>query len=68
MIVCSKCRKEMICRTTGMRCVFGEDHVYAGDEFECKHCGARIVHTNHSPYNDPKVFEHNAPTHVLKMK
>ncbi len=55
MIVCSKCRTEMTCSKTGRRVVYDFGHVYAGDEFQCKGCGATIVVTNRTPYFDPEA-------------
>jgi hypothetical protein len=43
LIVCSKCRKEMICKKTGSNIRFcGGKHVYLADQFECKECGATV--------------------------
>lgn len=67
MIVCSKCRREMTCVCTGKRVVFGADHVYAGDEFRCKECGATVVNTNKQPYNSPTVREEYPKRMILEM-
>lgn len=68
MIVCTTCRKQMQCSCTGKRVVFGEDHVYAGDEFHCKLCDARVVVTNPHPYNDPDVRKTYKPSMIVSMK
>lgn len=49
MIVCSNCRKEMTCITTGVMVLFGTNHAYPGDEFQCGDCGNTAIHTNTSP-------------------
>jgi len=47
----------MKCSKTGRRVVFGQAHVYAGDEFECPTCKTRVVICS-APYHDPDVREH----------
>lgn len=51
MIVCSTCRKEMTCVSTGVMVLFGQHHAYAGDEFKCKSCGNTTISTNSSNYH-----------------
>ncbi|PNV83811.1 MAG: hypothetical protein C0610_16660 [Desulfobacteraceae bacterium] len=55
MIVCTNCRKEMVCCRTGVLVLFGTSHGYAGDEFECPECGNKTIDTNASPYQVPPL-------------
>ena len=52
MIMCGNCRIEMECVKNGVKTDFGHGHVYAGDAFQCNHCGAKIVRTNQEAYFD----------------
>lgn len=59
----------MHCSKTGKRVVFPVNHVYAGDEFQCKGCGAKVVVTNLTPYPDPQAttYDPNDPTTFVDM-
>lgn len=48
MVVCAKCKKEMTCTKTGRPLVWRSNHVYSGDEFGCKTCGALVVYSGDS--------------------
>jgi len=50
MIVCTNCRKEMVCSRTGMLVLFGTSHAYSGDEFQCADCGSFAISTNSNPH------------------
>jgi DNA-directed RNA polymerase subunit RPC12/RpoP len=41
---------------TKVRYSFDGSHVYAGDTYECKSCGHKIVATNRTPYQDKNVI------------
>lgn len=45
MLICEKCKKEMRCKTNGVRCRWNGSHVYSGDLFECPSCETRIINT-----------------------
>jgi hypothetical protein len=57
MIICSDCKKELICIKTGMSVRYNIDgsHVYAGDLFKCPSCGVEIANTNNNPHYDAKA-------------
>lgn len=62
MIVCVPCKKEMTCIHNGTTCRWNKGtHVYNGDEYVCKGCGAKIVYCNSSPMHDsnPQLGEHD---------
>jgi hypothetical protein len=53
MIICAKCKKEMTCKITGSNVRFmNGHHVYAADQYECKHCGAIVNVTVLTPFFD----------------
>ena len=53
MIVCGNCKLEMICVKTGRPMVWGDSHVYSGDEFECKGCGSKVCHAHGQAHHQP---------------
>ena len=67
MNVCASCRVEMQCVKTGVRCVFGTDHVYAGDKFRCPSCGGEFIHCNDKPYHDPVVLFAYEENRIVRM-
>ena len=67
MNVCVKCRVEMRCSKNGMQCVFGTDHVYAGDKFTCPICGAEFVRCNKAPHYDPNVLTREMENQIVRM-
>lgn len=66
MMICVKCKSEMLCSCTGKKVVYGTDHVYSGDEFTCPGCYAQVIATNNVPYHDPQVLTRD-PSRVLQM-
>ena len=54
MIICTKCKKEMICDKNGVGADFGNGHVYAGDRYKCPKCGGMVLVTNPSASHDPE--------------
>ena len=68
MNVCVKCRVEMRCTKNQVHCVFGKDHVYAGDKFSCPKCGNEFVHTNPAPYFDPNVLTREMENAIIRME
>ncbi len=57
MIICQTCSREMICTKTGVTIVFGQDHCYQGDRFQCYGCGASVIHTAAVPFYKPDAFK-----------
>ena len=53
MLICVKCKKEMLCDKNGVGADFGEGHVYPSDRFKCKTCGHLVLTTNRSSIYDP---------------
>lgn len=51
MIICTPCKKEMTCVTTGKTAIWGGCHGYSGDEFRCDGCGATVLVTSGSSYH-----------------
>lgn len=66
MRICIKCKKELRCIKTGIKVVYGIDHVYAGDAFECPDCGAQVAVCRDTPYHDPDVLVRSGST-IVKM-
>lgn len=66
MIICTACKKEMVCVRNGVPVRYGTDgsHVYSGDKYECSECGAKIINCNNNPYYDP---EPNIQSHDVCM-
>lgn len=66
MIICSSCKKEMICVCTGKMAVWAGCHVYAGDEFRCSSCGATVMIATSASYQMENALAQ--PAHkVLNM-
>jgi len=58
MKICVKCKKEMKCTYTGKLAVWNRTHCYAGDEFECSDCGAKVlVTTGRSFHEDAEKYK-----------
>lgn len=57
----------MDCVKTGVRVVYGTDHVYSGDEFCCPKCGALVIHANNLSYHDPDVLTREKPSNIRQM-
>lgn len=57
MIACGNCKTEMTCSKTGRMMVWDGNHVYAGDEFECKGCGAKVCYAGGESFYEPKALE-----------
>ncbi len=55
MLVCCKCRREMLCDKNEVGALFGTAHVYAADRFKCPECGWTALKTNATPYHDPDL-------------
>lgn len=68
MIICEPCKTEMTCQTTGVRAVWGEGHVYAGDRFHCKNCGAVVAVLAGVPTHEPDVRTKYPPNKVIEME
>ena len=66
MNICIKCKKEMICKKTGVTIHYGNGHCYSGDLFECNFCKSQIVNTSGIPHQrNPKIF--NSKEVVIEM-
>lgn len=50
MKICANCSREMRCVKTGVLCIFGASHTYAGDLFECPTCLNQMIVTSASPF------------------
>lgn len=68
MIVCVKDKEEMKCTKTGRPLVWRGNHVYSGDEFTCKICGAVVVYANANPYNLEKAMEVLSSDNPIDMR
>lgn len=69
MTICTNptCRTEMRCVKTGKLAVFGESHVYRGDEFQCPSCGARVLVTAGQPTHEPDVLDSHRESDLVLM-
>ena len=67
MTICVKCKKEMVCTATGVYAYYGNDHVYAGNEYECLTCGKKVLNTDQVPYRI-KDFEKRNTNYVDMRK
>lgn len=65
--ICTKDRTEMRCVKTGKLAVFGESHVYRGDEFECPSCKSRVLVTAGQPTHEPDVLDSHRADELLMM-
>lgn len=57
----------MRCVKTGKLAVFGEAHVYRGDEFECPSCHSRVLVTAGQPTHEPDVLDSHAESDLVLM-
>jgi len=67
MLVCSKCKKEMICERNGVVAVWNGNHCYVGDQYKCTVCGNQTLVTNPSPYYNPDVLKTTNREYLLVM-
>ena len=51
MIICSKCKEEMLCKRTGVVVVWSFAHARKGDEYECGSCGSTTISANPQSYH-----------------
>jgi DNA-directed RNA polymerase subunit RPC12/RpoP len=65
LVVCTNCKKEMICDKNGLGIDYGNGHVYPSDRYLCKNCGATIAIANDRALHDPN---YQAQTEYLVMK
>jgi len=54
MIICIKCKKEMICDTIGINARWDGTHAYAGDKYVCT-CGNTILWCNTKPHHNTRL-------------
>jgi hypothetical protein len=54
----------MVCDKNGVGADFGHGHVYAGDRWRCKICGAMVLKTNENAFHDPN---YTAKDEYLRM-
>jgi len=64
MLVCCKCRREMLCDKNLVGADFGHGHVYPADRFKCPDCGWCVLKTNPAPIHDPN---HTSQEEYLTM-
>ena len=57
MLVCPKCKKELVCKKNGTTVRYREsgEHCYAGDLFQCPTCGFEVVNTRNESFYDPNA-------------
>jgi len=65
MIICVKCRKEMLPDKNGVGADYGNGHVYPGDRYKCPECGNMILTTNSRPIYDAN---YDSQREYLKME
>ena len=55
MIVCPKCKKELVCKKNGttVRYNTNGEHCYAGDLFQCPTCSFEVINTRSESHYDP---------------
>lgn len=70
MLVCVHCKKEMICKKTGVSIRFNTDgsHVYPADTFECPKCGAKIAKSGDNSYYQPDAVDKSLPEDIWMSK
>ena len=59
MLICCRCRIEMLCEKNDVAADFGRGHVYAGDRFRCDGCGTTILKANDKANVDPEYKMHD---------
>lgn len=57
----------MTCVKTGKKAVFGQSHVYRGDEFECPTCKSRVLVTAGQPTHEPDVLDSHRADEICVM-
>ena len=69
MTFCSRCKRIMQCVKTGARVVYhGGTHVYPGDEYECRTCGAKVVEMGKNAYHSSQPNLPSEENSVYKAK
>ena len=51
MMICSKCKREMLCSRTGVVVVWSFAHARKGDEYACPSCCATTIQANDQSYH-----------------
>lgn len=64
MVICPKCKKEMMCVKTGVVCVWNKSHCYSGDKFECKQCNSQTIITSKDSFFSKDILKNPDIEHI----
>jgi hypothetical protein len=65
MLVCVKCKEELVCLRNGVGVDFGGGHIYASDRYGCPKCKTEVCKCNDTPHFDPS---HKCHDEYLNME
>ena len=57
MIICTPCKREMICSRTGVTVTWNHSHRRPADEFRCQGCGSVVCVANDASYHSDSPVE-----------